>query len=74
MIRDSPRNPTDGTSKLVFELQQMLRDANTLEVIANNFCENPALDQLQSIWQSLRETDWFYEKCLLFNALVILTK
>lgn len=62
LIRDSPRNPTDGTSKLVFELQQMLRDANTLEVIANNFCENPALDQLQSIWQSLRETDWFYEK------------
>uniref|UniRef100_A0A1I7UCM9 Lysine-specific demethylase rbr-2 n=1 Tax=Caenorhabditis tropicalis TaxID=1561998 RepID=A0A1I7UCM9_9PELO len=62
LIRNGSRNPSKQMTNLSEKLQQMLSTAIDSEREACDFVQNPSLAQLQSVWQKLRQSDWYYEQ------------
>lgn len=61
-IRDGSRNPSNQTGSIIAKLNKMLSEANACEAAACDFLQNPSFDELQQIWQKLRQSDWFSDE------------
>ncbi|EFO93600.1 hypothetical protein CRE_12540 [Caenorhabditis remanei] len=67
LIQEGGRNPSRQVNDLLLKLQQMLSQASAREEEAQEFFKNPSLSLLQTVWNSLRNSDWLSEQCLFYS-------